>query len=234
MWRHRMRGRAGAAGHRGLDKGQFAQGQHDAAHQPHHARDLGDGDREDHVLHAGAWSAPSTRSRAAPTESTSARPSPASRSRRASGMKPVTRPIARPSAVASSATAEPDGQRYARAVDHAAVDVAPSMSVPNQCCADGRRSRRIGDRACGSTVPSQGAKTPPCHQPEQHRPDDDGRMPADIGRTSATPKRAATRSATADASPQLDPAHRRWRRGRRVDIRAAPLSSGSADRTTCS
>src|SRR5262245_26973820 len=43
---------AGAGGDRRIDVGLLAQGQHQAADQPDHARHLGDGDGDDHVLQA--------------------------------------------------------------------------------------------------------------------------------------------------------------------------------------
>ena len=54
MWRHRIAEKPVPLAMRRLDIGLLAQGQHDAAHQPGDARHLGDGDREDHVLDAGA------------------------------------------------------------------------------------------------------------------------------------------------------------------------------------
>jgi hypothetical protein len=46
-------GRARAAGNGCVDVGLFAQAEHEAANEAHHARHLGDGDRDDHVFQAG-------------------------------------------------------------------------------------------------------------------------------------------------------------------------------------
>ena len=75
------------------------------------------------------------------------------------------------------------------------------MSVPNQYSADGRFSRRIGDSACGSTVPSHGANTAIAdHDQQQRAADDDRRMAAEC----VAPKRCQRRRRPAGAMSAQD------------------------------
>ena len=87
-------------------------------------------------------------------------------------LKPVTRPMARPSAVLSNATREPDHERHARAVERAAVDVAAEHVGAEPVCRRRRAQplrsatppagRRCRDRAPRSpSAPSASSTTTP-------------------------------------------------------------------------
>ena len=144
---------------RGLDIGLLAHRQHHGAHQPHHARDFRHRDGDDDGEAARRRRARPARSPAARRGSPSARPSRASRWRRAGGCSRRCRPITSPIEIDRIATVTPT-MSETRAPNTVRVHRSrPNWSVPNQLAALGGFSRFSGSRPSGSVVPSHGASS---------------------------------------------------------------------------
>ena len=184
-----MRGSAGARGDRRLDVGLLAQRQHEAAHQAHDARHLGERDRDDHVLDARLGQ----RHQRDREQHRRDRHQPVHHAHH-DRVEPAHVAGDEPDRQADDRREQRDGdaddERHARAVDDAAVDVAAEHVGAEPVLAPTAACRRLtGATACGSTVPSHGAKTATSDHADEHHAADERRRMAPERIAEAPPRR---------------------------------------------